>query len=128
MNMILLCIIEFVVAFALAYIYQILFVVNKYKKDLAKNKINEKNKRTKTPQELILFLNMTGLKEEDIDVFKVLKILIIVNSFDVGLVLLLTKLVSSLILKILIALVSILFIIIISYKILAFIYKKKGTR
>ena len=128
MDKIIMYVIEFVVAAVLSYIFQKIFVVDKYKKDLEKNKINKDNKRSKTPQELVLFLNMTGLKEKDIDVFRTLKLLIIVNSIDIGIIILLTNITRSIILKLLIAVIAVLFVLIISYRLLAFIYKKKENK
>ena len=128
MEKLVLYVIEFVVAAVLSYIFQKIFVVDKYKKDLEKNKINKDNKRSKTPQELVLFLNMTGLKEKDIDVFRTLKLLIIVNSIDIGIIILLTNITRSIILKLLIAVIAVLFVLIISYRLLAFIYKKKENK
>lgn len=120
--------IEFIVAFLLVFLYQKIFVEKKYKKDLENKKINKTNRRDKTPTELLLFLKMTGLKEKDINVLKVLKVLTFVNAFDIALVLILTEVTNLLILKILVAIISVLIIIVLSYKMLANIYIKKEEK
>ena len=123
MNNILLHIFEFVVAFVLSYLYQKLFVVNKYKKNL------KKDKKEKTPPELTLFLNLTKIKEKNIDTVKTLNHVIIANSIDVGIIIVIISFVDGIILKVLLALVLIVALLIASYKLLAAVlYKSKENK
>ncbi len=124
MNRFILCLIEFVLAFTLVYLYHKLFVVKKYEKDKKKGKVKSGG-RNKIPSEILLFLGLTKLDIKDVDDIKLLNTLAIVNSIDVGVVLLLTELTDIVVLKFLIAIVAVLVIIVCSYKLVAKFYIKK---
>ena len=57
---------------------------------------------------------------------KIMKKLIIIIACDTGIMLLITELFSSIIIKLLVAIPCVLFLLIISYKLLGMYYKKKG--
>ena len=116
--------IEFITAFLLVYLYHKLIIIRKYKK-YAKKSLKNMDKY-KIPSELLLFIKMINIDEKKVDKIKLLNILAIVNSLDIAIILLLTELVNNIVLKLLIAIAAVFVIVIFSYKLLGFYYKKKG--
>lgn len=121
-----LLIIEFLIAFILVYSYHRIVIIKKYKK-YKNDKLKNKDKY-KIPSELILFGHMIGKDLREGDATSILNTLAIVNSIDIGLILILTEVTKSLILKLVIALISCLIIVIFSYKLLGKYYMKKERK
>ena len=121
-----LLIIEFLVAFIIVYSYHRLIIIRKYKK-YKSDKLKNKDKY-KIPSELILFGHMIGKDLREGDAASTLNTLAIVNSIDVGLILVLTEVTKSVTLKLIIALVSCLVLVVFSYKLLSKYYTKKERK
>lgn len=138
MNKLLYLLIEFAVAFVLVYIMYRLFVIKNPKKAKKNNKKETKKsvKKTtktinktldkKTPAELELFIKLNNIDEKKIDKNKVMHRLALLNAFDVALILLLTEITKSILLKALIALATIFVVLVATYKLYGLSFKKKG--
>lgn len=114
-------VIEFFLALVLSFVIQKLFVGRKFLK-------SKDNSKKDAPPEMIILLKLADLKLEDINKKKTLNVLYFVNSLDISIALLLTELTTSVALKLLIAAVSVLILLIVSYRIVASIYLKKGKK
>lgn len=108
--------IEFLLAFIIVYLYYRLIEAKKIKRFSKKN----------TPTDLKLFTFVTKADKDKISNKKLMNLLSIINAIDVGLVLLITNVVHSFVLKLMIAIPSIFGVIFISYTLVGYIFKKKG--
>ena len=106
----------FIITFILVIFYYYLIELRKVKK------INKRG----LPIELKLFLNMYNVDTKKEPYNSIMKKLIVIIACDTGIMLLITELFSSIIVKIAVAIPCVLFLVIISYKLLGFYYKKKG--
>ena len=115
MNIIFL-IVEFVIAIILVLCYYKFVETRKIKKFTKDN----------IPVDVKLFIQMEKVNVRKISYDKLMKIVAWVNAIDVGLVLVLTNIVSNILLKLLIAIPAIVIILLFSYHLVGFILKKKG--
>lgn len=106
----------FIITFILVIFYYYLIELKKVKKITKRG----------LPVELKLFLNMYNVDTKKEPYNKIMKKLIIIIACDTGIMLLITELFSSIIIKLLVAIPCVLFLLIISYKLLGMYYKKKG--
>ena len=109
-------VLEFIIAFLLVMLYYYVFEFRKIKKPAKKG----------DPVELKLFLNMYNIDLKKVSRFSIMKKLSCMIAFDISVMLLITEVTSSFILKFVIAVPSVLFLLIGSYKLLGYYYKKKG--
>ena len=106
----------FIITFILVIFYYYLIELRKVKKITKRG----------LPIELKLFLNMYNVDTKKEPYNSIMKKLIVIIAFDTGIMLLITELFSAIIVKLAVAIPCVLFLIIISYKLLGFYYKKKG--
>lgn len=106
----------FIITFVLVIFYYYLIELRKVKKITKRG----------LPVELKLFLNMYNVDTKKEPYNSIMKKLIVIIACDTGIMLLITELFSSIIVKIVVAIPCVLFLLIISYKLLGFYYKKKG--
>lgn len=106
----------FIITFILVIFYYYLIELRKVKKITKRG----------LPIELKLFLNMYSVDTKKEPYNSIMKKLIVIIACDTGIMLLITELFSSIIVKIAVAIPCVLFLVIISYKLLGFYYKKKG--
>ena len=106
----------FIITFILVMFYYYLIELRKVKKITKRG----------LPVELKLFLNMYNVDTKKESYNSIMKKLIVIIACDTGIMLLITELFSSIIVKIAVAIPCVLFLLIISYKLLGFYYKKKG--
>lgn len=109
-------IVEFFVTVALVLLYY-KFIETKNIKKYTKNNI---------PNDLKLFIYTQKINVKKTNYKTLMKIVAITNAIDIGIVILITNLVNSFILKFLIAIPAVLLIIFISYNLIGIIMKKKG--
>ena len=76
--------------------------------------------------DLKLFINLEKVDIKKINYKTLMRIVAIINALDVGIVLLMTNLVNSLLLKLVIAVPAIFIVLFMSYNFAGFILKKKG--
>ncbi len=105
---------EFIIAFILVYLYYRIFVLRK------------KNKFTKVPMELQLFVNLNNLDIKKLNKRKVMQRLSLLDAFLVAVILLCTEITDLFLLKLLLAFVLIFVLMIAAYKILGSYYQRKG--
>ena len=108
--------IEFLVAVVLVLLYY-KFVETRYIKKYTKDNL---------PVDLKLLVTSQNVDVRKISYKKLMRIVAIVNAIDIGLILLITNVVNSLLLKILIAIPCCFILLFISYRLVGFILKKKG--
>lgn len=106
----------FIITFILVVFYYYLIELRKVKKITKRG----------LPIELKLFLNMYNVNTRKESYNSIMKKLIVIIACDTGIMLLITELFSSIIVKIAVAIPCVLFLLIISYRLLGFYYKKKG--
>lgn len=116
MNKFLFLLCEFVGAFLLIFILYNIFIVKH-----GKNK-----KKKKMPVDFNVFVKINNVDLKKVDQDKLLKNIVLLDSFDIALVFVFTELTDKLSLKLLIAFVMIIVILYGSYKLYGFILKKKG--
>ena len=116
MNRLLFYLIEFVVAVVLVLLYY-KFIETRGIKKYTKNNI---------PIDLKLFINLEKVDIKKVNYKTLMRIVAIINAIDVGIVLLMTNLVNSLLLKLVIAVPAIFIVLFMSYNFAGFILKKKG--
>lgn len=109
-------IIEFIVAFVLVLLYY-KFVETRKIKRYTKNNI---------PVDLKLFIFTQKIDVKKIKYKTLMRIVAITNAIDVGLVLLITNITDSFVLKLVIAIPSILGVIFMSYWSVGYVLKRKG--
>ena len=108
-------VIEFLLAFLLVQLYYKII----YNPEKSKNK-------DKRPAEVSLFIKFFNIDLRKADYVKLSNKLYLTNSVVVALVLLSTELSSNILLKILIAVLTIIAYTYVAYKLLGYSYKKKG--
>ena len=116
MNNLIYLLVQFFLAVVLILLYYKCFEMRKYK-TITKNKM---------PVDLKVFIKMANVDEKKVNYRKLMNVIIWFNAIDIGLALLITNITKILILKILIAIPTVLILIFISYSLLKFILKKKG--
>lgn len=107
---------QFVLAVTLIVLYYKFFEMRKYKKITKKS----------MPIDLKVFVRMANVDEKKVSLEKLMKVIIWFNAIDIGLALLVTNLVKHIVLKILIAIPTVLILLFLSYSLLKFILNKKG--
>ena len=116
MNYIIYALLQFLLAIVLVVLYYKLFEMKRYKKITKKS----------MPVDLKVFIRLSNVDEKKINYEKLMNKIIWINALDIGLALLITNLVDNVLLKILIAIPTVLALIYISYKLLRTILKRKG--
>lgn len=106
----------FIITFILVMFYYYLIELRKVKKIIKRG----------LPVELKLFLNMYNVDTKKEPYNSIMKKLIVIIACDTGVVLLITEFFSSIVVKLVVAIFCVLFLVIISYRLLGFYYKKKG--
>ena len=106
----------FIITFILVMFYYYLIELRKVKKITKRG----------LPVELKLFLNMYNVDTKKEPYNSIMKKLIVIIACDTGVVLLITEFFSSIVIKLVVAIFCVLFLVIISYRLLGFYYKKKG--
>ena len=107
---------QFLIAIIVVLLYY-KFIETKGIKRFTKNNI---------PIDLKLFINTQKIDIKKINYKTLMRIVAITNAIDIGLVLLLTNLAESFILKFLIAAPAIFIMLFVSYNFVGFVLKKKG--
>jgi len=108
--------IEFIMAVVIVYLYYKLIETKSIKRFTKKN----------TPTEMKLFINMLKIDTKKINNKKIMNIVSLINGIDIGIVLLITNIVDNFFLKLLIAIPAIFIVILISYKLVGYVFKMKG--
>ena len=116
MNILLFCLIEFLIAVILVLLYYKFIEVRKIKKYTKDN----------IPVDLKLFIQTQKINVKKISYKKLMKIVAITNAIDIGLVLVVTNIVDRMILKFVEAIPVIFIVLIGSYKLVGKVLKKKG--
>ena len=109
-------ILQFILAVVLVILYYKCFELKRYKE------INEKN----MPIDLKVFTGMANVNTKKVNLNKLMNAIIWLNAIDIGLALLVTNITSKILLKILIAIPTVLILLFLTYSLLKFILKKKG--
>lgn len=109
-------IIQFLIAFFIVFLYYRLVEMRKIKRYTKKN----------MPMDLQLLINLEHVDTKKISNKKLMNILSVVNAIDVGIILLMTNITESFLLKLLIAIPMIFIMLFISYTIIGLVLKKKG--
>ena len=78
------------------------------------------------PIDLKVFTGMANVNTKKVNLNKLMNAIIWLNAIDIGLALLVTNITSKIILKILIAIPTVLILLFLTYSLLKFILKKKG--
>jgi len=107
---------EFLIVVVLVVVFYNVVEIRKVKK------FNKKN----LPIELKLFLNMYNVDLKKTSYLEIMKKIVFIIAIDAGLVVLFTEKVDFILLKIIIAIPCVLILLIFSYKLLGYYYKKKG--
>ena len=116
MNNIVFMIIQFFLAVTLIVLYYKLFELKRYKKITKKS----------MPVDLKVFTSMANVDHKKVNYDKLMNAIIWLNAIDIGFALLVTNVTSKILLKILIAIPTVLILMFITYSILKFVLKKKG--
>lgn len=116
MSMILFSLIQFLIAVVLVLLYYKFIELRKIKK-YTKNNI---------PVDLKLFIQTQRVDVKKISYKKLMKIVAITNAIDIGLVLVITNIVNSMILKFIVAIPAILIVLFLSYRLVGKVLEKKG--
>lgn len=106
----------FILAFLFVFLIYELFLVRKAKKD----------KRRKKPVEVNYLIGKYNLDIEKLNYKRLLNIISAVSAFDISLVVTIVSLLKNFYIQLLVGFALIMILIIISYDIVARIYKKKG--
>lgn len=109
-------IIQFVVAVSLVLLYYKFIETRKIKKYTKDN----------IPVDLKLFIQTQKVDVKKISYKKLMKLVAIINAIDIGIILLITNVVSNLLLKLVVAIPAIFIVLYISYTLGGYILKKKG--
>ncbi len=107
---------QFSIAVVLVLLYYYFFEFSKSDNYTKKN----------IPVDLKFFIETQKINVRKIKYKKLIRILAFINAVDVGIVLLITNLVSNLLLKLLIAIPFIFIVLYASYNFAGYIFKKKG--
>ena len=116
MNNLIYMILQFLIAVILIVLYYKLFELKRYKKITKKS----------MPVDLKVFTNMANVDHKKVNYNKLMNAIIWFNAIDIGLALLVTNITDKILLKILIAIPTVLVLLFISYSFLKMILKKKG--
>lgn len=116
MSMILFSLIQFLIAVILVLLYYKFIELRKIKK-YTKNNI---------PVDLKLFIQTQRVDVKKISYKKLMKIVAVTNAIDIGLVLVITNIVNSMILKFIVAIPAILIVLFLSYRLVGKVLEKKG--
>lgn len=116
MSMILFSLIQFLIAVVLVLLYYKFIELRKIKK-YTKNNI---------PVDLKLFIQTQHVDVKKISYKKLMKIVAVTNAIDIGLVLVITNIVNSMILKFIVAIPAILIVLFLSYRLVGKVLEKKG--
>ncbi len=116
MSMILFSLIQFLIAVVLVLLYYKFIELRKIKK-YTKNNI---------PVDLKLFIQTQRVDVKKISYKKLMKIVAVTNAIDIGLVLVITNIVNSMILKFIVAIPAILIVLFLSYRLVGKVLEKKG--
>lgn len=116
MSMILFSLIQFLIAVVLVLLYYKFIELRKIKK-YTKNNI---------PVDLKLFIQTQRVDVTKISYKKLMKIVAVTNAIDIGLVLVITNIVNSMILKFIVAIPAILIVLFLSYRLVGKVLEKKG--
>ena len=116
MNNLIYMVLQFLIAVTLIVLYYKLFELKRYKKITKKS----------MPVDLKVFTNMANVDHKKVNYNKLMNAIIWFNAIDIGLALLVTNITDKILLKILIAIPTVLVILFISYSFLKMILKKKG--
>lgn len=116
MSMILFSLIQFLIAVVLVLLYYKFIELRKIKK-YTKNNI---------PVDLKLFIQTQRVDIKKISYKKLMKIVAVTNAIDIGLVLVITNIVNSMILKFIVAIPAILIVLFLSYRLVGKVLEKKG--
>ena len=116
MNYLLYMVLQFALAVTLIVLYYKFFEMKRYKKITKKS----------MPVDLKVFIRMANVDENKVSYEKLMNAIIWFNAVDIGLALLVTNVVKSILLKILIAIPTVLILLFLSYSLLKFILNKKG--
>ena len=116
MNNLIYMLLQFIFAVTLIILYYKFFELKKYKKITSKS----------MPIDLKVFIRMANVDEKKVSLEKLMNKIIWLNAIDIGLALLVTNLVKHIVLKILIAVPTVLILMFISYSMLKFVLKRKG--
>ena len=116
MNNLIYMVLQFLIAVTLIVLYYNLFELKRYKKITKKS----------MPVDLKVFTNMANVDHKKVNYNKLMNAIIWLNAIDVGLALLVTNITDKILLKILIAIPTVLVLLFISYSFLKMILKKKG--
>jgi len=114
--MLLFILIEFLIA---------MLLVLAYYKFIETKKIKKYTKKT-IPVDLKLFIETQKVDVKKISYKKLMKLVSWINAIDIALIVVITNIVDTLILKFIISIPIIIIVLITSYKIAGFILKKKG--
>ena len=115
-NSVIYMILQFVLAVTLIVLYYKFFELKKYKK------ITQKS----MPVDLKVFTRMANVDLKKVNLEKLMKVIIWFNAIDIGLALLVTNITDKILLKILVAIPTVLILLFLTYSLLKFILKKKG--
>jgi len=113
---IIIVLIEFIVCFLIIYLYYRLFVIKK----------DEKMEKKKLPAELKLFLHKYNVNLKKRSYKKIMKDLSILIAFDMASAVLVVGVIKGLLLKLILACVTLFILYKLSISIMVFIYKKRG--
>lgn len=116
MNTFIYLLFQFLLAVILIVLYYKLFELKRYKK-ITKNNM---------PVDLKVVIKMANVDTKKINYNKLMNVIIWINSINIGLALLVTNISNKILIKILIAIPTVLVLLFISYSILKYVLKKKG--
>ena len=113
---IIIVLIEFIVCFLIIYLYYRLFVIKK----------DEKMEKKKLPAELKLFLHKYNVNLKKRSYKKIMKDLSILIAFDIASAVFVVGVVKGLLLKLILACITLFILYKLSISIMVLIYKKRG--
>lgn len=87
---------------------------------------NKKYTKSNIPTDLKLFIQTQSIDVRKISYKKLMRVVAFVNAIDVGVVLVVTNIVSNLLLKLLVAIPVIFIVLYLSYNLAGYVLKKKG--
>ena len=115
----------FLLTFLLVFIIYQIFIVKRAKRKKTKKK-DKRVKEPKEPIEVTYLVNRYGLDLKKVDYNKLLFVISMVSSIDIALVVTIIMLLKIFVLEIVVGFISTIGIILLSYKLVYLVYKKKG--
>ena len=115
----------FLLSFLLVFILYQIFIVKRAKRKKTKKK-DKRVKEPKEPIEVTYLVNRYGLDLKKVDYNKLLFVISMVSSIDIALVVTIIMLLKIFVLEIVVGFISTIGIILLSYKLVYLVYKKKG--